>query len=88
MRHQYASLGRVAKGLVRRMTGLNRAQVTRLIAGCHRTGLVKAVAYQRARFAKRYTAADVRLLGRAGNIVGKETHRPVDSLPASGSLLR
>src|SRR5450432_824647 len=41
VRHQYASLSRGGKGLVRRylsrMTGLSRAQVTRLIAGHRKT---------------------------------------------------
>lgn len=44
VRHQYASLGRADKGVVRqyvgRMTGLRRAQVTRLIAGQRKTGRV------------------------------------------------
>src|SRR5579864_2841037 len=51
VRHEYARLGRVGKGLVRRyvarMTGLSRAQVTRLIAGYRQTGRVKAVQYLR-----------------------------------------
>src|SRR5580658_9765465 len=66
MRHQYASLARPGKGLVRRylarMTGLSRALVTRLIAAYGNTGRVKAAAYQRAKFATRYTTADVDLL--------------------------
>jgi len=83
VRHQYASLGRAAKGLVRRyvarMTGLSRAQVTRLIAVYRKTGRVKATVYQRARFAKRYTAADVNLLAYVdkahGNLSGPATRR-------------
>lgn len=66
VRQQYGSLKRSSKGLVRRylsrMTGLSRAQVTRLIAEHRRTGRVKAAPYRRTRFATRYTAADVRLL--------------------------
>src|ERR1700735_5872410 len=66
VRHEYASLGRAGKGLVRRylarMTGLSRAQVTRLIAGHRKTGHVKVAGYQRAKFATRYTAGDVGLL--------------------------
>src|SRR5580698_2764624 len=66
VRQQYASLKRPEKGLVRRyiarMTGISRAQVTRLITAYTNTGLVKAVAYQRTQFATRYTAADVNLL--------------------------
>ena len=83
VRHQYASLGRVSKGLVRRyiarMTGLSRSQVTRLISGHRKTGRVKATAYQRAKFATRYTAADVELLAYVdkahGNLSGPATRR-------------
>jgi transposase InsO family protein len=83
VRQQYAALNRPGKGLVRhymaRMTGLSRAQVTRLIAKFHKTGRVKAVAYQRAKFAKRYTAADVDLLAYVdkahGNLSGPATRR-------------
>ena len=46
VRHQYASLGRADKGVVRqyisRMTGRSRAQVTRLITGHRKTGRVTA----------------------------------------------
>src|SRR5438477_2925622 len=56
VRLEYASLDKPGKGLVRqylsRMTGLRRAQVTRLIALQRRTGRVKAVVYQRSQFAK------------------------------------
>lgn len=83
VRHQYASLARPGKGLVRRyisrMTGLSRAQVTRLIAGYRSTGRVKAAAYQRTRFATRYTASDVNLLAYVdkahGNLSGPATRR-------------
>lgn len=81
--HQYASLSRPDKGLVRRyvarMTGLSRAQVTRLIAGYRKTGRVKAAAYQRTKFPARYTAADVELLAYVdkahGNLSGPATRR-------------
>src|SRR5258708_33546322 len=66
VRHEYAGLGRADKGVVRqylgRMTGRSRAQGTRLIAGHRKTGQVKAAAYQRTKFATRYTARDVGLL--------------------------
>jgi hypothetical protein len=83
VRQQYASLKRPAKGLVRRyiarMTGISRAQVTRLITAYTNTGLVKAVAYQRTKFATRYTAADVNLLAYVdkahGNLSGPATRR-------------
>lgn len=81
--HQYASLNRTGKGLLRRyiarMTGLSRAQVTRLIADYLSTGRVKAVAYQRTRFPTRYTARDVELLAYVdkahGNLSGPATRR-------------
>jgi hypothetical protein len=83
VRHQYASLGKLEKGLVRRyvsrMTGLSRAQVTRLIAGYADTGHVKAAPYRRRKFAKRYTKADVELLAYVdkshGNLSGPATKR-------------
>jgi transposase InsO family protein len=83
VRLEYASLDKPGKGLVRRyigrMTGLSRAQVTRLIALQRRTGRVKAAAYQRTKFATRYTAADVDLLAYVdqahGNLSGPATRR-------------
>src|SRR5580704_12198922 len=83
VRHQYASLGRREKGLVRRyvarMTGLSRAQVARLIAGYADTGHVKAAPYRRRRFPARYTKSDVELLAYVdkshGNLSGPATKR-------------
>jgi transposase InsO family protein len=86
VRLQYVSLDKPGKGLVRRytarMTGLSRAQVTRLIAGYRETGRVKAAVYQRTRFALRYTAADVDLLAYVdkahGNLSGPATRRVLE----------
>jgi transposase InsO family protein len=83
VRRQYASLDRPGKGLVRlylaRMTGFSRAQVTRLITGYRQTGRVEMAAYQRTKFATRYTAADVNLLAYVdkahGNLSGPATRR-------------
>ena len=83
VRLQYASLDRPGKGLVRRylgrMTGLSRAQVTRLIAGYRRTGRVKAAVYQHMKFATRYTSSDMDLLAYVdkahGNLSGPATKR-------------
>jgi transposase InsO family protein len=83
VRHQYASLSRPDKGALRRylarMTGFSRAQVTRLITGYSKTGRVKAVVYQRVKFASRYQSSDVDLLAyvdRAhGNLSGPATRR-------------
>lgn len=67
LRHQdYPKLCRADKGLVRRfvmkMTGLSRAQVTRLIGQFTKTQAVKPTVYRRRRFRRRYTTADVALL--------------------------
>lgn len=83
VRHQYAGLSKPDKGVVRlylaQMTGLSRAQVTRLITGYQQTGRVIATPYQRTRFATIYTAADIELLAyvdRAhGNLSGPATRR-------------
>ena len=62
----YALLGKAARGLVRRyiekMTGLSRAQVTRLIALYTASGQVQMTVYRRRRFAQLYTWADIELL--------------------------
>src|SRR5664280_797982 len=63
---QYQKQGRKARGLLRRylgkMTGLSRAQVTRLIGRYRANGEVQPVRYRRHRFPQRYTRADVELL--------------------------
>ena len=81
--HQYRQQGRRERGLVRRyvekMTGLSRAQVTRLIQLYQKSGQVRVTVYQRHRFARRYTAADVELLARVDeaheNLSGPATRR-------------
>jgi transposase InsO family protein len=80
---RYASLDRPGKGLVRhfvaQLTGLSRAQVTRLITAYGDTGRVEAKAYQRTKFVARYTAGDVDLLAYVdkahGNLSGPATRR-------------
>src|SRR5579872_2064151 len=66
--HEYQGQGRRERGWLRqyleKMTGLSRAQVTRLIGRYSRRGKVEVTVYQRHRFASRYTAADVELLAR------------------------
>ena len=63
---QYPKQGRKARGLVRRylekMTGLSRAQVTRLIARFLANGELQPAYYRRHRFPQRYTRADIELL--------------------------
>jgi hypothetical protein len=64
--YDYDRLPREARGLVRRyvakMTGLSRAQATRLIGRYLDGSEVKARTYRRHRFPSRYTRADIELL--------------------------
>ena len=63
---QYHQQGKAARGLLRRyiekMTGMSRAQVTRLIARFMASGQVRATEYRRHRFPQRYTRTDIELL--------------------------
>ena len=63
---QYERLARRAKGVVRqyaqKMTGLSRAQVTRLIGQYQSGHEVQPKPYRRNRFPTRYTRADIELL--------------------------
>jgi transposase InsO family protein len=63
---QYARQGKAARGLLRsyieKMTGLSRAQVTRLVARYAASGRVAVTVYRRHRFRQRYTRADIELL--------------------------
>jgi transposase InsO family protein len=62
----YSELGRASRGLIRRyiekMTGLSRAQTTRLIGQYLRGEPVRVKAYRRHRFGTRYRIADIELL--------------------------
>jgi transposase InsO family protein len=66
VQQEYAQQGKAARGLIRRyiekMTGLSRAQVTRLIARYTGRGQVRPTVYRRRRFPERYTRADIELL--------------------------
>ena len=63
---KYARQGKAARGLIRRymekMTGMSRAQTTRLIARYTATGQVLPTVYRRRRFPERYTRSDIELL--------------------------
>jgi transposase InsO family protein len=65
-RQQYAKQGRRVRGLLRwyleKITGLGRAQVTRLIGRYRAQGEVQPVCYRRHRFPQRYSRGDVELL--------------------------
>lgn len=66
VQQQYLQQDRRGRGFIRqyvaKMTGLSRAQVTRLIGQYVQCGKVKVRGYRRHRFAQRYTAADITLL--------------------------
>jgi transposase InsO family protein len=63
---EYWKQSRPVKGLLRqylgKMTGLSRAHLTRLLSRYKATGAVAEKRYQRHRFPRRYTAADIELL--------------------------
>jgi len=84
LRHvDYERLSRSDKGLAKQylsqLTGLSRAQLTRLIGLYMAQGSVRAAPYQRRKFAARYTEADVRLLAYVdqahGTLSGPATRR-------------
>jgi transposase InsO family protein len=79
----YEGLKRRIRGLVRRyvekMTGLSRAQTTRLITMYRQGEEVKAQPYRRHRFTQRYTRADIALLAEVdeahGTLSGPATRK-------------
>lgn len=83
VRYEYARQGKAERGLLRRyvekMTGLSRAQVTRLITAYRATGRVKVAEYKRHRFAAHYTGKDLDVLAYVdkahGNLSGPATRR-------------
>lgn len=81
----YESQKREAKGLLRayvgRMTGLSRAQVTRLISSFVTQREVKQKPYRRNRFTSRYTRGDIELLAEAD-----EAHETLSG-PATQKIL-
>src|ERR1019366_3168606 len=83
---RYEGLLRSERGLVRRyvekMTGLSRAQTTRLITVYVRGDEVKPQPYQRRRFAQRYTREDIALLAGVD-----EAHETLSG-PATKKLLQ
>ena len=83
---RYAELKRSERGWVRRyvekMTGLSRAQTTRLITGYVRGDEVKPQPYRRRRFPQRYTREDNALLA-----VVDEAHQTLSG-PATKKLLQ
>ncbi len=85
-RHHYVQLGRVQKGLLRRflqkLSGLSRAQTTRLSGQFLRERTVRPTVYRRRRFPTFYRRADIALLARVD-----EAHRQLSG-PATCAILR
>lgn len=83
---EYWKQSKQVKGLVRRygqkMTGLSRAQVTRLIAAYVETGSVQERPYRRHRFTPRYSGADIGLLAEVD-----EAHETLSG-PATRQILQ
>jgi transposase InsO family protein len=83
---EYGGQKREAKGLLRnylgKMTGLSRAQVTRLIGRYLKNGMVKERSYRRNRFAMQYQRADVELL-----VAVDEAHETMSG-PATQKILQ
>lgn len=83
---EYWKQSKQVKGLVRqyvqKMTGLSRAQVTRLIAAYVETGTVQERRYRRHRFAQQYNSADVKLLAEVD-----EAHETLSG-PATRQILQ
>ena len=82
----YPRQGRTGKGLLRRylskMTGLSRAQITRLIGQYRLAGEVQTTPYRRHRFPTRYTRTDVELLAAVD-----QAHETLNG-PATRQILR
>ena len=83
---EYVRQGRRARGLLRRyigkMTGLSRAQLTRLVGRYVATGQVGKKATRRHRFPRHYTSADIELLARVD-----EAHESLSG-PATRRILQ
>jgi transposase InsO family protein len=72
----------VLRAYVRKMTGLSRAQITRLIARYLKTGTVQERIYRRNRFPQRYTTSDIALLAEVD-----EAHETLSG-PATRKILQ
>ena len=87
VRLDYHRLGKPDKGLVRRylakVTGLSRAQLTRLIGRHRRTGRIEARrgGPPAKSFERRYTRLDIRLLARLDTELGQMSGPGAQALP-------
>ena len=72
IRFSYYRLKRAEKGVIRRyiekVSGYSRAQVSRLIREYKRRGQLRKAQYQRHRFPRSYTTADIALLARTDEL--------------------
>jgi len=82
---RYREQGKVVRGLLRRylekMTGLSRAQITRLVGRYLKHSEVKEASYRRHSFAGRFTRADIELLAQVD-----EAHETLSG-PATKKIL-
>ena len=73
-RFHYRELARAERGLIlrfiQRVSGLSRAQVTRLVHQYRRTGRVRRRQHTGRPFTRRYTEADIRLLAALDELHG------------------
>ena len=83
---RYGELKRSGRGLVKRylakMTGLGRAQITRMVSLYQRGEEVKPKAYRRRRFVRRYTREDI------AQLAGVDEAHEVLSGPATRKILQ
>ena len=81
----YEELKKASKGIVKvylaKITGMSRAQMTRLIGSYQQGGEVQPRAYQRRKFVSRYTPADIELLAQTD-----EAHETLSG-PATQKIL-
>ena len=74
IRFSYHRLKRTEKGVIRRyierVTGYSRSQVSRLITEYKRRGRLERMPYQRHRFPRKYTLAEVELLAKTDELHG------------------
>jgi len=69
--HKYYKCSRKDKGILKnyiiKMTGISRAQLTRLIAKCKKRGTLKRREYARHKFGSKYTKGDIETLAELDN---------------------
>ena len=89
----YSALKGVVRRFVAKVTGLSKAQTTRLIAQYHKTGRIEDRRRGATRpFERRYRAADIALLAEVdetlGGLCGPATRRVMRRQPATRRVMR